>query len=257
MSDTREIRLLDWNIERGMKLPAVIDFISEQHPDICIFQEVDLNARRTGRVDVAAEIAKRFQFNYVFGVEFEELSQGSKNNRAFHGQAILGRCRILNCRVLRFSRQSDFWRPRWYKPNLQVIQPRRGGRMALRAEIVIEGTRLVVYDLHLESQCDDDLRLAQLREVVEDSRRYSDEIPLIVAGDLNTFHSPSPLRTYLLSAGFADAFEGCDCPGTKPDGRTLDWIFTRRPAVCSGTRVHREVRASDHFPVSTLLSFKG
>jgi hypothetical protein len=28
---------------------------------------------------------------YVFGIEFEELSQGSREDRAFHGQAVLTR----------------------------------------------------------------------------------------------------------------------------------------------------------------------
>ena len=257
MRDSHEIRLLNWNIERGLRLPAVMEFIASQQPDICIFQEVDLNARRTGRLDVAAVVAEKFQYNYVFGVEFEELSQGSKTAPAFHGQAILGRCRILNARILRFTHQSDFWSPRWYKPKLQVFQPRRGGRIALRADLVIGDARLVAYDLHLESQGDDALRSAQLKEVVEDSQQYSKETPVIVAGDLNTFVSPSPLRQYLISAGFVDASEGCDCPGTKPNGQTLDWIFTRGAAVCSGTRVHRETRASDHFPVSTLLRLGG
>lgn len=48
--------------------------------------------------------------------------------------------------------------------------------------------------------------------------------------------------------------EGCDCHGTMRYGRTLDWIFVREPAACSGTRVHRKTRASGHFPVPTMLS---
>jgi len=251
--DSHEIRVLNWNIERGVKLKAVMDFIASQQPDLCILQEVDFNAKRTGRIDVAAALAARFQFNYVFGVEFEELSQGSKTERAFHGQAILGRCRIAQSRILRFKRQSDFWQPHWFVPKWPVFQPRKGGRMALAAELFFGDNRVVTYDLHLESQADDGLRLSQLSEVVEDSRQYSEDTPVIVAGDLNTFHSPSPLRDYMLSARFADASAGCDCPGTKPNGETLDWIFTRGPAICSGTRVHRETKASDHYPVSTVL----
>ena len=248
-----QIRVLNWNIERGLRLPAVMNFISRQQPDICILQEVDLNAKRTSRLDVADFLAAHLDFNYVFGAEFEELSQGSKAAPAFHGQAVLARCQIREPRILRFSRQSDFWDPHWFVPKWSVFQPRRGGRMALAAELLLGNTRLVIYDLHLESKGDDGLRLAQLTEVVQDSLRYPRETPILLAGDLNTHQAPSPLRRYLLSAGFVDASDGCDCHGTIRDGRTLDWIFTRGPAVCSGTRVHRETTASDHYPLSTIL----
>jgi endonuclease/exonuclease/phosphatase family metal-dependent hydrolase len=92
-----------------------------------------------------------------------------------------------------------------------------------------------------------------LSEVVRDSGRYSPGTPVIIAGDMNTYQKPSPLRWFLLSQGFVDAAEECDCPGTKPNGQTLDWIFTRGPAACFGTTVHRDTKASDHFPLSTIL----
>jgi endonuclease/exonuclease/phosphatase family metal-dependent hydrolase len=247
------LRVLDWNIERGLNLPRVMDLICRQDPDICLLQEVDLNARRTGRLDVARVLAAQFGFNYVWGLEWEELGQGSKQDRAFQGQAVLARCRIEAPRVLRFTRQSGAWRPRWYKPQLPAFQPRLGGRMALAAELVFKRCRLAVYNLHLESKGDDALRLSQLTEVVRDSGRYSTSTPVVIAGDMNTYQKPSPLRRYLLSEGFADAAEGCDCPGTKPNGQTLDWIFTRGPAVCSGTKVHNDTKASDHYPLSTIL----
>jgi endonuclease/exonuclease/phosphatase family metal-dependent hydrolase len=254
MRPLKEIRVLSWNIERGLNLPGVFDFVEKQQPDLCIFQEVDLNARRTGRRHIADLLAAHFEFNYVFGVEFEELSQGSEARPAFHGQAVFARCRIAARRILRFSRQSDIWRPRWFLPHWAAFQPRRGGRMALVAELVVGGNRLVVYDLHLESHGDDNLRLWQLSEVVQDSVRYSGDTPIIVAGDLNTRDAPSPLRRYLLAAGFQDACDNRQCRGTKPNGETLDWIFTRGPAICSKTKVHKDTRASDHYPLSTKLT---
>jgi len=250
----KELRVLNWNIERGLDLPGVMDFVRGQRPDLCIFQEVDLNAKRTGRKHVADVLAAHFQFNYVFGVEFEELSQGSNKERAFHGQAVFARRRIVAPRILRFGRQSGVWHPRWYLPRWSAFQPQRGGRIALIAELDVGRTRLVVYDVHLESQGDDDLRMWQLSEVVHDSLRYSLDTPVMVAGDLNTRGSPSLLRRYLLAAGFQDACEDSRCRGTKPSGHTLDWIFIRGPAVCSGTRVHQEIKASDHYPLLTNLT---
>jgi endonuclease/exonuclease/phosphatase family metal-dependent hydrolase len=250
----KEIKILNWNINRGLRLPEVMDFVSRERPDLCIFQEVDLNAKRTGRQDVAKVVASRFQFNYVFGTEFEELSQGSKIEPAFHGQAVFARSPIAEPRVLRFGSQSDIWYPRWYLPRWSAFQPRRGGRMALVAEVAVGSTKLVIYDVHLESQADEGLRLMQLMELVKDSFQYPMDTPVIVAGDLNTKTAPSPLQRYLLSRDFKDACRGDACGGTKPGGQTLDWIFTRGPVVCTGTKVHRDVNASDHYPVSTTLT---
>ncbi len=126
--------------------------------------------------------------------------------------------------------------------------------MALIAEIPAGPGKLVVYDVHLESQAEDDVRLLQLIELVQDSYRYPAGTPVIVAGDLNTQIAPSVLLRYLLSRDFHDVCRNGSCGGTKPNGQTLDWIFTRGPVMSSATKVHRDVKASDHYPVSTTLT---
>src|ERR1700694_810045 len=54
----RNARLLNWNIDRGKHLEGILAAIRETKPDLCIFQEVDLGARRTQGMDVAEELAK-------------------------------------------------------------------------------------------------------------------------------------------------------------------------------------------------------
>jgi endonuclease/exonuclease/phosphatase family metal-dependent hydrolase len=130
--------VVNWNIDRGMRLPAITDFLSSQEADLLILQEVDLNARRTGRVNVAEEIARKLEMNYVFGREFQELTQGSRNAPAYRGQATLSRWRLGNARVIRFRSQSSFWRPRWF-------QERIGGRIALVTEVEMRGLGVAVY----------------------------------------------------------------------------------------------------------------
>jgi len=105
------LRIVDWNINRGQQLPGIIDFLSGTNADILILQEVDINARRTHRLNIAEEIARKLQMDYVFGREFEELVQGSKNSPAYHGQATLSKWPISNARLIRFSKQSHFWQP--------------------------------------------------------------------------------------------------------------------------------------------------
>src|SRR5882757_6686562 len=102
----RTIRVINWNIDRGLRLPQIIDFLESQNADVLILQEVDLNARRTRRLNIAEEIARRLGLNYVFGREFEELTQGSRTSPAYHGQATLSRWRLANPRLIRFRRQS-------------------------------------------------------------------------------------------------------------------------------------------------------
>jgi hypothetical protein len=75
------------------------------------FDEVDLNARRTGHRNVAEELA-RFQLNYVFGVEFR-LSQGSRAPQRRTG--VLSPYRSVRL-YSTLVNQSDFWQPRWYFP---------------------------------------------------------------------------------------------------------------------------------------------
>src|SRR5258708_16602885 len=130
LSPVRAMRVVNWNIERGLRLTEIIDFLGSQNADLLILQEVDLNARRTRRLNVAEEIARRLGMNYVFGREFEELTQGSQASPAYHGQATLSRWRLSNPRVIRFRRQSGFWRPRWFLPNTEPFQERLGGRIA-------------------------------------------------------------------------------------------------------------------------------
>ena len=114
----QSIRVVNWNIDRGLRLPEITDFLASQQADVLTLQEVDLNARRTHFRNVAEELARKLQMNYVFGREFEELTQGSRTSPAYHGQATLSRWRLKNGRVIRFRRQSGFWRPQMvFAPN--------------------------------------------------------------------------------------------------------------------------------------------
>src|SRR5260370_28194611 len=61
------IRVIDWNIDRGEKLPAIVEFLSSQNPDLLVLQAVDMNTRRAPRLNVAEELAPRARRDYVFG----------------------------------------------------------------------------------------------------------------------------------------------------------------------------------------------
>jgi len=254
------IRVVDWNIDRGLRLSGIIEFLASAKADLLTLQEVDLNARRTQRLNVAREIAQKLQMNYVFGCEFQELTQGSRTSPAYHGQATLSPWPLSNPRILRFQRQSDFWRPRWFIPEMQPFQERIGGRMALVSEINVAGQPLVTYNLHLESRGDHSLRCSQLQECLNDVHQYESAVPIVLAGDLNLDISRTTAGSDISRAQFRNAFADQRVRTTPPRslfdrGSVIDWIFTRGSLRTTQPQVHNSVSASDHYPLSLTLAF--
>jgi endonuclease/exonuclease/phosphatase family metal-dependent hydrolase len=254
-----QIQVVDWNIDRGLQLQGVIDFLAGTKADLILLQEVDLNARRTHQLNVGREIAQKLQMNYVFGREFQELTQGSQTSPAFHGQATLSPWPMSHPRILRFRRQSSFWRPRWYLPDIEPFQERIGGRMALVSEVSIGGRTLATYNLHLESRGDDALRCSQLDECLNDALRYKSTTPIILAGDLNLDVSRSVAANAIRQAQFLDTAAKEPVRTTPPHsffdrGRAIDWIFARGSVRPAGLRIHNSVSASDHYPLSVTIA---
>jgi endonuclease/exonuclease/phosphatase family metal-dependent hydrolase len=249
------IRVVDWNIDRGLRLSEILDFLGGTNADILILQEVDINAKRTHRLNIAQEIARSLKMNYVFGREFEELTQGSKASPAYHGQAILSRWPVSNPRLIRFKKQSNFWQPHWFLPQIEPFQERLGGRIALVADIDIAGLKIVSYNLHLESRGSDELRLSQLDEVLGDAAKPDPNSLLVIAGDFNLDASK---YGSLVRAGFNEAVPTARVASTPPrglleGGRHIDWAFVRGPVQTDNGRVHQSVKASDHYPISFSL----
>jgi len=249
------VRIVSWNIERGLQFAKILEFLRTMQADVLLLQELDLNARRTGHRDVAHELARSLNLNYAFGMEFQELSQGTPNSPAYHGMATLTPWPISNARVIRFRNQSQFWSPRWYVPDLALFQRRIGGRIALVAEIAIYGRKVVTYNIHLESRGGDRLRLRQLQEVLDDSRGYIDRPEMVLAGDFN-MNAGAAAAAPLSDARFYDALRMPEHPTSTAHGfhqpHTIDWIFVSDSHGFQG-RVHNNIRASDHYPISATV----
>jgi endonuclease/exonuclease/phosphatase family metal-dependent hydrolase len=252
------IRVVDWNIDRGLRLSEIIEFLGDSKADVFLLQEVDINAYRTNQLNIAQEIARRLRLNYVFGREFVELTQGSKTSPAYHGQATFSRWKMSNSSIIRFQRQSDFWKPRWFKPRLAAFQERLGGRIALASEINMQGLPILTYNLHLESRSDDNLRLGQLNEVLQHAAADDPGRLVILAGDFN-LNASSPRASELLArAGFRDAVPTARVATTPhrhllEPGRHIDWAFVRGSSQPNAGKVLNSVNASDHYPISFEL----
>ena len=251
------IRVVNWNAERGLQFPAILDFLRATEADLILLQEVDLNARRTKYRDVARELARSLHLNYVFGKEFQELGSGSGLSPAYHGLATLSPWPLSNGQIIRFERQSSFWKPRWYVPQIVLFQRRLGGRIALVTEALIHGRSFLTYNLHLESQGRDVLRLQQLREALGDAIRHRESSLVIVGGDFNLNAGDGDVAQMLHNAGFHDAVRLPGFPTTPARApfkraRCIDWIYASDGLRSEG-QVHDTVRASDHHPVSATF----
>ena len=252
------IRMVSWNIERGLQFPRILEFLRTIEADLILLQEVDLNARRTHFRDIASGLARALSMNFVFGKEFQELSEGySSASPAFQGQATLSPWPLSKGRLIQFRDQSHFWKPRWFVPELPVFQRRTGGRVALVAEANVYGRKLVSYNLHLESKGEDSLRVRQLADVLEDCRRYTDRPVFVIGGDFNLVAGGGDAANILSKAGFHDAVRLQGRPTTPVHGlphraSAIDWIFISEDLNSQG-RVHDDVHASDHYPVSVTI----
>jgi len=252
------VRVVSWNIERGLQFPAILDFLKSVEADLILLQEVDLNVRRTQYRDVASELAQSLHLNYVFGKEFQELSLASHSSPAQHGLATLSPWPLSGRRIIRFKRQSNFWKPRWYVPQIELFQRRLGGRIALVAEAHIYNQRIVTYNLHLESKGNDALRLAQVRETLDDAEIYRASSLVVMGGDFNMNAGKGDAAVTLHSARFHDAVQLPSHPTTAArlplqPARCIDWIYISGEIRSRG-RVHDSIQASDHYPVSVKLA---
>lgn len=252
------LRVVSWNINRGHRLNGVVDFLASSKADLILLQEIDANARRTHRHYIARDIAQALRMSYVFGSEFEELTQGRPKAPAWHGQATLSRFPISHSRILRFQSQSNFWRPRWFIPPLSLFQRRLGGRMALVSHIELFRWKLVSYNLHLESRGRNGLRSEQLLEICRDIGRHAANLPIIVAGDFNFDLRRDPAAAIAGKASLDNPFGrvsrgSTTVPSAFTAPRAIDGILTRGLILASEPCIHNSVQASDHYPVSLIL----
>ncbi len=258
--NSKSIRVVSWNIDRGTQLPLIGDELSKEPADLYLLQEVDCNTKRGENLDEGATLARRLKVNLSYAVEFEELSQQREKQNgppAYTGQATLTRLPMRHSRILRFQRQSGFWKPRaWIPSAVPFLQRRLGDRIGLVTDLEFNGHLLVVYNLHLESRSMGRIQAEQLDEVLADAKtRYPPNTAFILGGDLNTKYLPAVFLHKLEREGFHSA-TGEKIERTHAIAMALDWIFVRGPIQIENGRVRRDLRGSDHYPLYAQIVAK-
>jgi endonuclease/exonuclease/phosphatase family metal-dependent hydrolase len=244
--DASHLNVVTWNIERGTAYASILRALRELNADIVLLQEVDRDCRRTGYRDVARDLSDALRMNWVAAGEFQEIGEARGRRAAITGQAILSRFPIEDATTLGFKAQD---RLRWL---LNPAQPRRGGRIALKARTA----GITIYNAHIESGDNRNLQRKQIAEIVADDALRGVGGPVVIGGDFNS----GPLRhastfASLHAAEFADALgDAADRGPTSTGARDpIDWIFVKNLTPARG-RVLSLVGVSDHFPVAATVA---
>jgi len=280
------LRILAWNIGRGVAPGRIADTIRDLQPDIACLQEVDWGNRRTGARDVLQILAERTGMLGLYGIEFLEVPSPDRAPRlaggGATGNALLCRMEPSACFRIELPAAVD-WEHGAEDQKLpprvraRIRRERRiGRRFALAAELEIGGARLTVASVHFEDKLGGPSgRFRQFQAVVEaiDARRGNSAATVVVAGDFNTFDSavarlvtpdtdatalgrPTGTseaawwkRTLLPPTGFADPFPVAAWTfRVAPVFRAkLDWITVRNGSVRDcGSGLFA---SSDHRPI--------
>jgi len=243
------LRVVSWNIERGLRLLGVSDVLKALKADLMLLTELDRGVARSRGLDVFSELCDRLSVEGHFAREFQELESVWRRiiptggpGGGVHGNAVLSRLAIEDYQVIDLPTTAPLsWEGRTLVPEL--FEPRVGRRIAQRFRVRIEGRPISVINTHLENwRCGwhhrRDQLCAALRGFFPGPREPQGGARLL-AGDLNclegvaktfmgwrTVNDEVPklrafLRLYGLSDPFADSDATCCALGTKTK---LDWV---------------------------------
>lgn len=190
-----EIRIIQWNIERGMNLIGIIKELKKLNADILIIQEIDIECERSKRVNCLKEIAAKLKMSYAYVSEFCELYSEVRSTidqgGGVHGNALFSKFYIKkeNSIAIKHTYQPVNWEKEGYDRK----EPRKGDRYFIASLIeIVKGIFLDVYSIHLEVFCGISGRIDQFSDVPlyakkrKDSLDKNSSIIQVIGGDLNT-----------------------------------------------------------------------
>jgi len=245
------LRVVDWNIERGHRIDDILNAFQTDPvlatADIILLQEADRGCPRTGRRNITREIAETLAMDYVYAVEFVEIGQ----ERCEHGNAILSRFPLGEADQLRHT---DF--EKWYE------EGRLGGRVTIRADVLIDGLPIRIASVHYMSSV-----LYYFKGHQAQTGETLDFIgatggPVIWGGDLNTgiyyVTGFEPSIELVFEEEYDDGLAGLphmdtwtSCKEPPIPRMRLDWIFSRGLGPAGGRVLYEEHLGdlSDHLGI--------
>jgi endonuclease/exonuclease/phosphatase family metal-dependent hydrolase len=234
----QSVRVMSYNIAAGNgDLARVADVIRAANADIIGLQEVDVHwSERSGFADQAADLAAMLGMQVRFGPIYSLPADGA--GRREFGLAVLTQHPIIefhNHVIPRLSTQTDEPEP----------QPMPG---FIEAVIDVRGTRIHVFNTHLDYRPDPRVRVAQVAAMLRVMPQPS--LLHILIGDLNAPPSATelqPLFARFRDAWFDDRGPGHTYPALAPE-RRIDYVLVSERFRITGARTITTL-ASDHLPV--------
>ncbi|HEX8774776.1 MAG TPA: endonuclease/exonuclease/phosphatase family protein [Pyrinomonadaceae bacterium] len=196
------LRATAWNIERGIRLPSIIDVLG-QHPligesDVLLLTELDYGMARSGNLFVAREIAQALGLSYVFAPCYLALTKGSgieadmegENTLALHGNAILSRFPLLRAHSVALPNGKDKMRGK---------EKRLGCQRAVVADLEHPRLGMVrVVSLHLDAHSTQRHRHLQMKIMLDHLDGLEPRMPVLIGGDWNTTTYNSKRAVYAI-----------------------------------------------------------
>ena len=200
-SGLRKIRVLAWNIERGLRLDGIVTALRDDPrlgADLYLLTELDWGMARTQNRAVAQEIARALELNYVFAPCYMCPSKGTgpdhrvkeENTLSLHGNALLSRYPLERAHTLELPNGKDKMRGR---------EKRIGCERAVLARVHHPLGRFWAVCLHLDAHSSQRHRHREMKLVLDHLEGLSPPLPVLLGGDWNTstYNSKRPLYAIL------------------------------------------------------------
>jgi len=240
----RALRVMTYNIEAGNgNLDRTAETIRGSAAQIVALQEVDVHwAERSRFDDQATLLADALGMHVRFAPIYQFPANDSTKPPREYGIALLSKFPIvswINHPLTRLSTQQSAAVP------AAVPAPMPG---FLEATIDFRGTRIRVFNTHLDYRADPQVRRQQVAEML--SFVGNPSMPTVLLGDLNA--PPKALELQPLLGRLRDSWPSAAGPGfTYPASepvRRIDYVLTSPHFLVRAARVPVTL-ASDHRPV--------
>ena len=206
----KHIRVVAWNIERGLKIDGIIHLI-KTHPtlakaDILLITEADMGMGRTNNRNIPQELAHALGMNYVFANSFLALEKGDigeqshdlPNTLSLHGICIFSKYPIQSYRVVPLPLFRDIFND---------LEKRLGCRKGLICTIPIGQHTLDFAVTHLELATSPKQRSLQIQTLLQALSQSSAD-GILIGGDFNTVTYDLRSKKHLFASLFFKAFLG-------------------------------------------------
>jgi endonuclease/exonuclease/phosphatase family metal-dependent hydrolase len=215
-------------------------------PDVIALQEADRLTQRSGGHHVAKELAEKLGMSLAhlsalnggsseqgrkWYLDFEEQIPDSDPGRT--GIAFLQNGELKDVASIDLPWFGATWRP----------------RLGLSITIEIDGTRVLIINVHIDPHATLEEQLSQHESVI--TRASAHDGPALIAGDFNTLSRGSAVAVFqfMKECGFESPMStGTATWRSGPIRLHTDWFFTRGLKIPEWG-VASDLRYSDHWPV--------